>query len=184
MSESYFTIWKAPWGWMGLVGNPVGIRRVYLPAEKKEGILDLVQKTFPQSVENDGFFRKVIDQIHEYFAGARKTFQIPLDLAHATPFQRRVYEALLTVPFGEVRTYGWLAQEIGDPKALRAVGNANGKNPCPLIVPCHRIIGRNGALTGFSAPGGLDLKARLLCHEGVQIKKNQRTLLAAQDRLF
>jgi methylated-DNA-[protein]-cysteine S-methyltransferase len=103
-------------------------------------------------------------QFDEYFAGGRRTFAIDLDLRGA-PFQRRVWEALLAIPFGETRSYGELARQIGRPKATRAVGAANGRNPVSIIVPCHRVIGASGRLTGFA--GGLEAKAHLLRLEGV-----------------
>jgi O-6-methylguanine DNA methyltransferase len=80
---------------------------------------------------------------------------------------------MLAIPFGKVHTYRWLAEKIGNPKGLRAVGNANGKNRWPLVVPCHRIVGSDGRLTGFSAPGGLDLKAELLKLEGIAVEKGK-----------
>jgi O-6-methylguanine DNA methyltransferase len=135
-----------------------------------------VQRDFPKAAENRDFFRGEREQIQEYFQSRRKEFQISLDLSKTTPFQRKVYEILLTIPFGEIRTYAWVAEKIGNPKALRAVGSANGKNKWPLVVPCHRVVGTNGYLTGFSAIGGLDLKAKLLVHEGVQTEK-QRVIL-------
>jgi methylated-DNA-[protein]-cysteine S-methyltransferase len=101
-------------------------------------------------------------QLGEYFAGKRKTFSIALDL-RGTRFQMDVWEALLAIPFGETRSYGQLAKQLGNPRATRAVGAANGKNPVSIIVPCHRVIGSSGKLTGFA--GGLDAKARLLSLE-------------------
>jgi len=102
--------------------------------------------------------------LKEYFAGRREEFSdIVLDM-HGTAFQRSVWAALLTIPFGETRSYGDIARQIGNPKAVRAVGLANGQNPVPVIVPCHRVIGANGKLTGFG--GGLDTKQWLLAHEG------------------
>jgi len=98
-------------------------------------------------------------QLGEYFAGERNTFALPLDLA-GTAFQRKVWDALLTIPFGETRSYGQIAEQIGRPSAVRAVGAANGRNPVSIVVPCHRVIGSNGWLTGFA--GGLDVKSRLL----------------------
>ena len=103
------------------------------------------------------------EQLAEYFAGTRTTFDLPLD-ASGTAFERRVWDALRTVPYGTTLSYGELARRLGDPRATRAVGAANGKNPIPIIVPCHRVIGANGALTGFG--GGLDRKRWLLEHEG------------------
>jgi len=99
----------------------------------------------------------------EDFAGTRTTFDLPLD-AGGTAFERRVWDALRTIPYGTTLSYSELARRLGDPRATRAVGAANGKNPIPIIVPCHRVIGANGALTGFG--GGLDRKRWLLEHEG------------------
>jgi len=102
-------------------------------------------------------------QLKEYFAGRRRTFTVKLDVA-GTAFQRRVWKALLTIPFGETRSYAQIARQIGNPAAVRAVGAANGRNPVSIVAPCHRVIGSTGKLTGFA--GGLDVKARLLAHEG------------------
>jgi methylated-DNA-[protein]-cysteine S-methyltransferase len=101
-------------------------------------------------------------QLREYFAGERTVFTVKLDMA-GTQFQRKVWGALLAIPFGETRSYGDIAREIGNPKASRAVGAANGKNPVSIIAPCHRAIGSDGALTGFA--GGLDAKRYLLTLE-------------------
>jgi methylated-DNA-[protein]-cysteine S-methyltransferase len=101
-------------------------------------------------------------QLEEYFDGRRTTFALKLDPA-GTPFQRRVWNALLTIPFGETRSYGQIARQIGHPKAMRAVGAANGRNPLSIVAPCHRVVGSTGELTGFA--GGLDAKAFLLALE-------------------
>jgi methylated-DNA-[protein]-cysteine S-methyltransferase len=98
-------------------------------------------------------------QLDEYFAGKRKAFSVPFDM-RGTRFQQDVWAALLAIPFGETRSYGQLAKQLGNPRASRAVGAANGKNPVSIIVPCHRVIGSSGKLTGFA--GGLDTKAHLL----------------------
>ena len=102
-------------------------------------------------------------QLREYFAGARSRFDLKLDFA-GTDFQKKVWAALLTIPFGETRSYAQIAAQIGNPKAVRAVGAANGKNPISIVAPCHRVIGSNGALTGFA--GGLKAKETLLAIEG------------------
>lgn len=104
-------------------------------------------------------------QLVEYFAGRRTEFALKLDLA-GTVFQRKVWNALLTIPFGETRSYGQIARQIGSPAAVRAVGAANGRNPVSIIAPCHRVIGATGKLTGFA--GGLDAKAHLLALEGTK----------------
>ena len=103
-------------------------------------------------------------QLEEYFDGRRKMFSLKLDLTGGTPFQRRVWNALLTIPFGETRSYAQIARQIGSPDAVRAVGAANSRNPVSIVTPCHRVIGSSGKLTGFA--GGLDVKARLLALEG------------------
>jgi methylated-DNA-[protein]-cysteine S-methyltransferase len=110
-------------------------------------------------------------QLGEYFEGSRRGFDMPLELM-GTEFQRRVWTALQTIPFGETRSYAQIARQIGAASAVRAVGAANGRNPISIIVPCHRVIGSSGALTGFG--GGLEAKARLLALEAPQ-----RSLLTA-----
>ncbi|ERK18311.1 MAG: methylated-DNA--[protein]-cysteine S-methyltransferase [Pantoea sp.] len=103
-------------------------------------------------------------QLGEYFAGQRQQFDLPYDTV-GTEFQKKVWQALITIPFGETRSYRQIAEQIGNPKAVRAVGAANGKNPLSIVAPCHRVIGSNGKLTGFA--GGLPVKAFLLELEGM-----------------
>jgi methylated-DNA-[protein]-cysteine S-methyltransferase len=98
-------------------------------------------------------------QMRAYFEGRLRSFDLPLD-PHGTPFQLRVWERLRSIPYGETRSYGWLAASLGSPRAVRAVGAANGANPLPIVVPCHRVIGASGKLVGYG--GGLELKRRLL----------------------
>ena len=107
-------------------------------------------------------------ELSEYFAGKRDKFSVPLDM-RGTTFQKQVWQALLAIPFGETRTYGDLANRLGNPAATRAVGAANGRNPIAIVVPCHRVIGATGSLTGFA--GGLQAKAHLLNLEGVNVRK-------------
>jgi len=102
-------------------------------------------------------------QLREYFAGQRQVFSVPLDFG-GTEFQNQVWQALLSIPFGETRTYTEIARQIGKPAAVRAVGAANGRNPISIIAPCHRVLGSTGNLTGFA--GGLRAKAHLLALEG------------------
>ncbi|WP_070380473.1 methylated-DNA--[protein]-cysteine S-methyltransferase [Rhodococcus sp. WMMA185] len=107
-------------------------------------------------------FEEATTQLAEYFDGRRTEFTVPL-AAGGTPFQRRVWDALRTIPYGETWTYGQLAEHVGSPAAVRAVGAANGKNPISIIVPCHRVVGSNGKLTGYA--GGLERKRFLLERE-------------------
>jgi len=125
-------------------------------------------------------------QIEEYFAGQRRVFDLPLG-PDGTPFQRAVWDGLLTIPFGQTLSYGQLAERVGRPGASRAVGAANGANPIPIIIPCHRVIGSDRTLTGFG--GGVPVKAALLTLEGVTVRgasdgANRRTRIDAQPSLF
>lgn len=110
-------------------------------------------------LRDDAAFDAARRQLDEYFAGARRTFDLRL-APHATPFQSRVLAALQRIPYGETRSYKEIAEAIGSPRAVRAVGGANGRNPLPIVIPCHRVIGSSGQLTGFG--GGLDTKRYLL----------------------
>jgi len=122
---------------------------------------------FEQAVEDPQHpvLREAMRQLREYFAGSRRQFELPLEF-RGTDFQRGVWAALLEIPYGETRTYGQIAEAIGNPTAVRAVGAANGRNPIAIIAPCHRVIGMSGDLTGFG--GGLDAKAYLLSLEAPQ----------------
>ena len=142
-----------PIGRLTVVAADTGIRRILWdgeapPEEAIEGGSDTLDAA--------------VEQIREYFAGARTTFDLPLDLG-GTPFQQKVWQELGSIPFGTTISYGEQARRIGRPKAARAVGAANGRNPVPVVLPCHRVIGSGGALTGFG--GGLDTKRILLRHE-------------------
>jgi len=114
--------------------------------------------------QNTHGFEQATEELHQYFAGDRTEFSVPL-APHGTEFQRRVWDALLTIPYGETRSYGDIARQIGEPgwEAARAVGAANGRNPIAIVVPCHRVIGADGSLVGYG--GGLDRKKFLLALE-------------------
>jgi len=157
MSYVYQTM-TSPVGRLTLVGSDQGLAAVLWedddPARVRlsPAVADAAHPTLLQAQQ----------QLGEYFAGKRRTFTLKLDPA-GTEFQNRVWNALRTIPFGETRSYGDIADQIGSRKAVRAVGAANGRNPLSIIVPCHRVIGANGKLTGFA--GGLEVKARLLALE-------------------
>jgi methylated-DNA-[protein]-cysteine S-methyltransferase len=140
-------------GTLTLVGDEQGLRRIVFP---KENSPTTVQDDWRKRPE---FFAPVKAQLRAYFNGELKRFDLTLAPA-GTPFQLKVWQALLAVPYGELVSYKAIAEAIGNPKALRAVGGAIGKNPIPIVVPCHRCIGSDGSLTGFG--GGLDTKKRLI----------------------
>jgi methylated-DNA-[protein]-cysteine S-methyltransferase len=151
-----YTVLESPIGAMPCARDDLGIRTLLLP-EGRAG-------TRPHDTwqRDDEAFDDVREQLGEYFAGTRTQFDLPLHLI-GSAWQRTVWRALLDIPCGETESYGLLAARIGSPGAARAVGLANGQNPVPIIVPCHRVIGANGSLTGYG--GGLDAKRWLLAHE-------------------
>jgi methylated-DNA-[protein]-cysteine S-methyltransferase len=148
-----------------MVDSPVG--RLTLAGRGRRLMhLRMVDQTYEPSRQDwecdHDAFPDAVDQLEAYFTGDRTEFDLELDLV-GTAFQRRVWAALLTIPYGETKSYGEIAQQIGSPGAFRAVGLANGHNPIGIIVPCHRVIGSNGSLTGYG--GGLDRKRALLALE-------------------
>jgi methylated-DNA-[protein]-cysteine S-methyltransferase len=151
-----YTYVASPIGPLLLVRDEVGLAGLYLPDGRRPVTVA------PEWERDDAAFDDVRTQLEEYFAGERRAFDLPLHPI-GTAFQHRVWTALLNIPFGETTSYGKTAAEIGAPTASRAVGLANGQNPIPIIVPCHRVIGANGSLTGYG--GGLDAKRWLLAHE-------------------
>ena len=159
MTKPYVSkIVTTPVGALILMGNDDGLAAVLWPNDRP-GRVRL------KADREDGrhpVLREAAQQIGEYFAGTRRAFTIKLNM-QGTPFQKKVWEALLAIPFGETRSYGEIARAIGSPKAVRAVGAANGRNPISIIAPCHRVVGSDGRLTGFA--GGLSVKARLLRFE-------------------
>lgn len=153
----------SPIGVLTLVASDDGLTHVLFEGQEPADVG--LPDDLPE-VDDDPALETAAVQLGEYFAGDRKEFDVPLDLVGGTEFQRDAWQALASVPYGETRSYGEQADAIGRPGAFRAVGAANGRNPIPVILPCHRIIGANGALTGFG--GGLDVKQQLLEHEKAQ----------------
>jgi methylated-DNA-[protein]-cysteine S-methyltransferase len=129
-------------------------------------VIERLQASGAEVVEDASRTAEVRRQLAEYFAGQRRDFDLAL-APQGTPFERAVWDELKKIPFGETRTYGEIAETLGRPGAARAVGRANGANPIPIVVPCHRVIGSDGSLTGFG--GGLDVKSRLLELEGLAL---------------
>ncbi len=148
-----------------LIPSPVGELKI---VANDSGLLAILWENDPparvplnetEKADEHPLLTEAAQQLAEYFAGKRETFDLKL-AAEGTPFQKRVWAALRQIPYGETRTYAQIAEEVGQPKAVRAVGAANGRNPISIVVPCHRVIGSNGTLTGFA--GGLKTKSFLL----------------------
>ena len=145
---------ETPIGALTVVASARGVREVRWGGQAGDGVAERAASEQ---------LKRATGQVHEYFAGERREFDVPLDL-QGTAFQRAVWEELSRIPFAETRSYGEIAQAVGRPAgAARAVGAATGRNPAPIIVPCHRVVGAGGALTGFA--GGIEMKRALLAHE-------------------
>jgi methylated-DNA-[protein]-cysteine S-methyltransferase len=163
LKKYFFKTMPSPVGELKLVASDAGLAAILWEQDDPQRVrLNIVAENKIHPV-----LLKAEQQLSEYFSGKRNAFDLTLDFA-GTEFQRKVWAALLTIPFGETRSYGQIAAQIGSPKAVRAVGAANGKNPISIIAPCHRVIGSNGKLTGFA--GGLETKAQLL---GLEAKTNR-----------
>jgi methylated-DNA-[protein]-cysteine S-methyltransferase len=156
-----FKFVQSPLGRLKLVASDKGLAAILWENDSPERVPlnDLVQDP------NHPILLEAERQLKQYLTGNRQQFSIPLDI-RGTAFQKDVWQALLRIPFGETRTYGELAKQLGKPEASRAVGAANGRNPLSIVVPCHRVIGASGKLTGFA--GGLEAKAQLLDLESGQ----------------
>lgn len=158
--KTYFTHIDSPIGRLMLTANERALTGLYFSTGDKAK-----QEPDPAWRLCETRFEQAQNELNEYFAGARQQFDVALE-PRATPFQNKVLAALNLIPFGKVRSYKQIAETIGSPKAVRAVGTANGNNPIAIFIPCHRVVGSNGALKGFG--GGLDAKRYLLSLEQPQ----------------
>jgi methylated-DNA-[protein]-cysteine S-methyltransferase len=156
-----FTLFDTPLGWMGVVGSTYGLKRIILPQKSREEVLYQVMNYGCVAEGRDiALFDDLPHRLKRYLDGGTVDFPDRLDLGMTTRFQQTVWQLVRTIPYGETRSYGWVASHLGLPKAARAVGQALGKNPLPIIIPCHRVINNDGGLGGFG--GGLGLKELLL----------------------
>jgi methylated-DNA-[protein]-cysteine S-methyltransferase len=150
-------------GYMGLLASEQGLAAVSLPCPSERGAVWLLGKKVKNTVRSDVLLPDLVERLTLYFRGIRVEFPGELDLSAATPFQRRIWQAARLIPYGETRSYAWVAAQAGNPAGARAAGQALGRNPLPVVVPCHRVIAANGSLGGFT--GGLHVKRRLLALE-------------------
>lgn len=165
-SESVrWTAVKTSVGEIFLAATDRGVAKITLPGESKKAFFRSVLEMIPDAnlQEDAASLRKTGSQVADFLDGRRKDFDLPLDL-RVSPFQGRVLAALRRIPYGKTKSYGEIAAQLGRPKAARAVGLACGRNPIPLVIPCHRVIGADRSLVGFG--GGLPLKQKLLVREG------------------
>ncbi len=172
------SVFNTPWGWMGLVFSARGVRMIVLPKSSRR-VVESALRRQAASLNGSASWAKPLSrrtahfstlvkeaqaQLLSFMEGKRSTLDFPIDLSSGSSFQRRVWRAILRIPYGRVRSYKWVAARVGGQRYARAVGHALGANPVPIIVPCHRVVTHDGSLGGFS--GGLRIKRRLLALEG------------------
>ncbi|MAH39178.1 MAG: cysteine methyltransferase [Dehalococcoidales bacterium] len=147
-------------GWVGISSSARGLVRLTLPQPSAQGTLEPLGSSLSRTTQSLDSFGDIISRLRSYFGGKKTVFPDELDLSQSTHFKRQVWQITKLIPYGESRSYRWLAVKIGKPNAMRAVGQALAKNPLPIIIPCHRVVASNGKLGGYS--GGLEMKKRLL----------------------
>ena len=159
-----FDVVDSPIGPLLVAATGRGLARIYFDAEPELHLDRLAQTYGPRVLRSASSVDSAHRQLDEYFAGDRSSFELDVDLRGAAPFAQQVLDELARVPYGRTTTYGALAAKVGAPRAARAVGMVMNRNPIPIVLPCHRVVGANGSLTGYA--GGLDVKERLLRLEG------------------
>ena len=165
-SRSTACVFRTPWGWMGVSETTNGIDAVVLPKVSRQAVLSELRLSSAELREGrtSPRLREAQAQLTGYLAGARRSFDLSLDLSRGTSFQQKVWRTLRRVSYGRLRSYQWVAICVGGSQYARAVGNAVGANPLPIVIPCHRIVAQDTSLGGFS--GGLSTKRKLLTLEG------------------
>jgi methylated-DNA-[protein]-cysteine S-methyltransferase len=154
-------IFKTGPGWVGIAGSETGLCRLSLPVPNRVEAGIRLGRDIPASGSDAPFLMKIEEIIQRYFAGERVDFRsIAVDLSCGTEFQRKVWETIRQIEYGQTRSYSWVAVQTGNPAAVRAAGNAIGRNPVPVIIPCHRVLHKDGGLGGFG--GGIEMKRHLL----------------------
>jgi methylated-DNA-[protein]-cysteine S-methyltransferase len=170
MEKLSFDIIGTPWGYVAAALSKHGLRHLVLPLPEKHAAFEALcsqirdEKLVPDT--KPIVFKKLAQQLRHYFQGRPVEFNFKLDYNVATIFQRQVWCVARTIPYGATKTYGWVADKVGDPESRRAVGQALQANPLPLLVPCHRVIASGGKLGGFSADSSTEFKTKLLKMEG------------------
>jgi methylated-DNA-[protein]-cysteine S-methyltransferase len=157
-----------PIGPIWIAVSEQGLAGIEIGGGREDFVKGLARRGFRQVVDDPGGALDAARQIEAYLAGERRGFDLPIDWSGMRPFQMEALRRVLAIPYGQVTTYGEIARQLGRPRASRAVGRANAANPLPLVIPCHRVVGSDGGLHGYGAPGGLSTKAWLLELEGVE----------------
>lgn len=159
----HFRVLDTTYGFAAYVAGDHGVRRVYLPEASRLALLRRIARDEPGAVQDDRLLPAFARSLRAYFAGKRGVvFDVQVDLRGRGAFDRRVYHACARIEFGETVSYADLARAVGSPRAARAVGAAMKRNPCPIVIPCHRVLRSDGSVGGFSSPGGVNQKRALL----------------------
>lgn len=158
-----YIIFSTDIGWVGILSSVRGLLGTTLPQPSAQEAFQRLGNSVSYATRSPRLFDDLTERLKVYFSGHRTTFPDKLDLPRATHFQREVWETTRLIPYGETRSYAWVAKQIKKPRAVRAVGQALGKNPLPIIVPCHRVVASDGKLGGFG--GGIEMKRHLLSLE-------------------
>jgi len=160
-----YTTFETAMGWVGILGSGKGIMRITTGNKAAQEALNALGTKADNATDSPDEFKDITERFQKYFRGEPVVFPNEIDLSDATPFQRRVWQAAISIPYGETRSYGWIAKQIDNPKAARAVGQAMHRNPFSILVPCHRVVAGDGGIGGFG--GGVEMKQRLLRMEGI-----------------
>jgi methylated-DNA-[protein]-cysteine S-methyltransferase len=159
-----YVVFQTKSGWVGLLASPDGLVSASFPRPSGDLAFTALGEIALKAHFSSDYFRNWMQEFEEYFHGRRTDFSGPLDLSGATPFEMSVWQTTKSIPYGQTQSYRWVARQIGKPLAPRAVGQALGRNPLPIVIPCHRVLTSDGRLGGFG--GGLDMKQYLLDLEG------------------
>lgn len=173
---AYLSFFTTRIGTGGVVASGKGLLEIFLPfgAETEDGIRARFTSRYDADLGESAVTKQAAKLLARYFAGEAVLFDLPIDRSGFTLFQDRIYRVVGSIPYGEVKSYGEIAQDIGAPRAARGVGSAMARNPLPVVVPCHRVVGKSGAMTGYSAPGGVLSKRWLLEMEKMGFQKKTR----------
>ncbi|MBI5699577.1 methylated-DNA--[protein]-cysteine S-methyltransferase [Candidatus Saganbacteria bacterium] len=159
-----YSIFETKYGNMGAVASEKGLHMIILPKKKPEEVKKELEQYYTELIRDEEGLKGIGGRMREYLDGKKVKFREKMDLAGATDFELKVWDATLGIPYGETRSYAWVAKQIGEGKGVRAVGGALGRNRLPIIIPCHRVVSKEGDLGGFSA--GIEMKVLLLKIEG------------------
>jgi len=160
-----YSIFETSLGYMGAVASPAGLHMVILPKKEAGEVKRILEEHYTEElVRDEKGLSKIAGKIKDYLFGKKVVFKEKLDVHGITPFEMKVWDTVYGIPYGEVRSYDWVAKQVGTPKKVRAVGQALKRNRLPIVIPCHRVINKSGDWGGFSA--GVELKRELLKIEG------------------